>query len=294
MSLHVDSSLMHGHIRAIDQVKFACLCQNSQNRTQALAQQVKQEMLSAINNVGKLFPLGWKQNKNRAPSKRALTKDGKNKVSAALPGENNGVCLRTSTLQLQQQGCFIKKKQSWVRRCASSVNSCPQEMVNTALPVEGPMKDYTIKEFLGMGAYGKVFSAQHSTSGEVVAVKEVDDCQAGMAEAGIMAMLRDCPSAVHLKDAGAADSREVRFFIVMDLCEGGDLGSFVEVNTCDTGLMDGRFGGIMTSRAVVICFVSAGKRCPDVCADSPRGEGGLAGHQDLPGMQDPPRGHKTV
>lgn len=107
------------------------------------------------------------------------------------------------------------------------------------------MENYTLTKLIGQGAYGKVYTAQHKATGKVAAVKEVDDCQAGESEAAIMAVLKDCPSAVHLRDAGEAspaDNGQSRFFIVMDLCQGGDLGSFVEVGIRSQRAADKRFG----------------------------------------------------
>jgi len=103
-------------------------------------------------------------------------------------------------------------------------------------PPETDASDYELQGELGRGSYGTVYYGRQISTGSAVAVKEVDRTDKGCCvlslcklqqEIEVMNDLKECPSVAGILGSYQVDKK---MYIVMELCQGGDLENFLKNN----------------------------------------------------------------
>ena len=96
-------------------------------------------------------------------------------------------------------------------------------------------RNYRIIQIAGQGAFGTVYKAESTLTGELVAIKQLDysefsdsERDAMQQELSVMPRLSH-PNIVNYK-AVVTDSQNQRVYIVMEFCEGGELSEFIRMH----------------------------------------------------------------
>lgn len=124
---------------------------------------------------------------------------------------------------------------NWLRQRASSVKtaSSPNQVLLQGQELS-LTRDFRPGDTIGFGSYGRVFTARHCLSGQIVAVKEMlvtADSNGGCAQERIKREVRLCQQLAHLRIVHYLghefvqdkDGKQGRLFLFMEYCCGGSI-----------------------------------------------------------------------